>query len=46
LLVVGGEDQGTGKKPETEKSFEALEAYARKNFDVQSIEYHGRGEEP
>jgi glycine/D-amino acid oxidase-like deaminating enzyme/nitrite reductase/ring-hydroxylating ferredoxin subunit len=44
LLLVGGEDHGTGKNPETEKSFEALEAYARKTFDVQSIEYHGSGE--
>ena len=44
LLLVGGEDHGTGKNPETEKSFEALEAYARKNFDVQSIEYQGSGE--
>jgi glycine/D-amino acid oxidase-like deaminating enzyme/nitrite reductase/ring-hydroxylating ferredoxin subunit len=44
LLLVGGEDHGTGKNPETEKNFEALEAYARRNFNVQSIEYHGSGE--
>jgi nitrite reductase/ring-hydroxylating ferredoxin subunit len=44
LLLVGGEDHGTGKNSETEKSFAALEAYARQSFDVQSIEYHGSGE--
>jgi len=44
LLLVGGEDHPTGKQRETTKNFAALEAYARKNFDVQSVEYHGSGQ--
>lgn len=44
LLLVGGEDHHTGQEPETNKRFDALEAYARKNFDVLAIEYHGSGE--
>lgn len=44
LLLVGGEDHPTGEQRETTKSFAALEAYARKNFDVQSVEYHGSGQ--
>ena len=44
LLLVGGEDHPTGQERETTTSFAALEAYARKNFDVQSVEYHGSGQ--
>ncbi len=44
LLLVGGEDHRTGHPTDTKKSLDALEAYARKNFDVQSVEYHGSGQ--
>jgi len=44
LLLVGGEDHPTGQEPNTKKRFDALEAYARKNFDLQSAEYHGSGQ--
>jgi glycine/D-amino acid oxidase-like deaminating enzyme/nitrite reductase/ring-hydroxylating ferredoxin subunit len=44
LLLVGGEDHRTGQEPETDNRFDALETYARKNFDVQSVEYRGSGE--
>jgi nitrite reductase/ring-hydroxylating ferredoxin subunit len=44
LLLVGGEDHPTGQEPATRKRFDALEAYARRNFDVRTIEYQGSGE--
>jgi glycine/D-amino acid oxidase-like deaminating enzyme/nitrite reductase/ring-hydroxylating ferredoxin subunit len=44
LLLIGGEDHRTGQEPDTNGRFDALEAYARKNFDLQSVEYHGSGQ--
>jgi nitrite reductase/ring-hydroxylating ferredoxin subunit len=44
LLLVGGMDHPTGEVRNTDKNFDMLEAYARKNFAVRSVEYRGSGQ--
>ena len=44
LLLVGGMDHSTGKVRNTDKNFDTLETYARKNFAVRSVEYRGSGQ--
>lgn len=39
LLLIGGEDHKTGESVNTRQRFRNLEAFARKRFDVQSIDY-------
>lgn len=38
-VIIGGEGHKTGQDPDTPKRYEALEAWARENFDVGSIDY-------
>ena len=39
LLIIGGADTKTGSDPDTPKSFNTLEKYARDRFQVQAIEH-------
>lgn len=38
LVIIGGENHRVGEEPDTEKRYEALEAWARSRFDVSKIE--------
>jgi glycine/D-amino acid oxidase-like deaminating enzyme/nitrite reductase/ring-hydroxylating ferredoxin subunit len=40
LLLVGGEDNATGRGGDIVERYRKVEEYARSRFDVQSVEYH------
>jgi glycine/D-amino acid oxidase-like deaminating enzyme/nitrite reductase/ring-hydroxylating ferredoxin subunit len=44
LLLVGGEDHRTGEAVDTRQRFDALEAWARARFPVESVEYSWSGQ--
>lgn len=43
-LIVGGEDHKVGTEEDTERHYEALEAYTRRRFPVTRIEYRWSGQ--
>jgi Rieske Fe-S protein len=44
LLIVGGEDHPTGSSDDAKKRYSSLEAWTRKRFRMEGIEYRGSGQ--